>query len=85
MFKQLMLTAGASAAYVTSTAAMAHPGHDHSAESANLIHILWAAPIVIVAVMVVKLLKAKQAKTQLAKTQLDNSKANEAHSTFNQH
>ncbi|MCL1138853.1 hypothetical protein [Shewanella pneumatophori] len=80
MFKQLMLTAGASAAYVNSTVAMAHPGHDHSAESANLIHILWAAPIVIAAVLVVKLLKAKQAKTQL-----DSSKVNETQSTFNQH
>ena len=30
-------------------AVFAHPGHDHAAQSANLIHLLWLAPVAIAA------------------------------------
>ena len=44
------------------TYALAHPGHDHSADSANLIHLLWAAPVLVAAVVAYKLLKSTMAK-----------------------
>ncbi len=31
----------------------AHPGHDHSAPGAGLIHLLWLVPFIIAAVVVV--------------------------------
>jgi len=50
-------------ALVTHTA-NAHPGHDHNAASADLVHLFWIAPAVIaVGLIAYKLLnKNKQAK-----------------------
>ena len=31
----------------------AHPGHDHSAAGAGLVHLLWLVPIIVAAVVVV--------------------------------
>lgn len=52
---------------IFSTSVLAHPGHDHSAESSNLIHLLWAAPILLAAVLSYKLVKHTLAKKSSAK------------------
>jgi hypothetical protein len=36
-----------------STPLYAHPGHDHSAAGAGLLHLLWLIPFIVAAVIVV--------------------------------
>jgi len=36
-----------------STPLYAHPGHDHSAAGAGLVHLLWLVPFIVAAVVVV--------------------------------
>jgi len=36
-----------------STPLYAHPGHDHNAAGAGLVHLLWLVPFIVVAVVVV--------------------------------
>lgn len=45
-----------------SFSAYAHPGHDHSANSAFYIHLLWLAPIALAAYVIMNHLKNKKAK-----------------------
>lgn len=40
-------------ALLLSSPLLAHPGHDHSAAGAGLVHLLWLVPIIIAAVIVV--------------------------------
>lgn len=40
-----------------STLAMAHPGHDHSAATAPLLHALWIAPVAVAIIGVMFLLR----------------------------
>ncbi len=42
--------------------ALAHPGHDHSAWTAPLLHALWIAPAVIATVAAVVILRKKFSK-----------------------
>jgi hypothetical protein len=39
---------------------MAHTGHDHGSQWANLIHLLWLTPIAVVAIMLLKFYKNKK-------------------------
>ncbi len=80
MLKQVMLTTLAGATSVMSTAVIAHPGHDHNAESANLLHLLWVMPIVLAGVIVTKLLT-----DNLRRKKLERRQANEANSVCNQY
>jgi len=36
-----------------SNPSFAHPGHDHNAAGAGLVHLLWLVPFIVVAVVVV--------------------------------
>jgi len=36
-----------------SSSAFAHPGHDHNAPGAGLMHLLWLIPVIVAAVVVV--------------------------------
>lgn len=53
---------------LVSFASMAHEGHDHSHPSAGLIHLLWAAPVLIVGAVI----SYKLRKKQLEKRNKDN-------------
>ncbi|MCL1094670.1 hypothetical protein [Shewanella kaireitica] len=70
MNKNNLIAAMTSLLVIFSTSALAHPGHDHSAESSNLIHLLWAAPVVVAAVLAYKLLRSALVK----RSSLDGNK-----------
>ncbi len=62
MKKRYPIATATSLLALFSSVVFAHPGHDHSAESANLIHLLWAAPVLLAAIVTYKWLKANSAK-----------------------
>ncbi|QQX81421.1 hypothetical protein JK628_06035 [Shewanella sp. KX20019] len=46
---------------LTSSSAIAHPGHDHSAPSADLLHLLWAAPVALAVVAAIVVIRKRLA------------------------
>lgn len=44
--------------------AIAHPGHDHQSQWANLIHLLWIAPAIVAAYFLIKGCKNKTLNTK---------------------
>lgn len=70
MNRNNLIAAMTSLLVIFSTSVLAHPGHDHSAESSNLIHLLWAAPAAVAGVLAYKLLKSTLEK----KSSLDGNK-----------
>lgn len=64
MNNKKVISALLGSAVLTTHTAFAHPGHDHNAASADLIHLFWIAPAVIaVGFIAYKLInKNKQSK-----------------------
>ncbi|WP_044556044.1 hypothetical protein [Shewanella piezotolerans] len=62
MNKNYLIAIMTSLLVIFSTSVLAHPGHDHSAESSNLIHLLWAAPVAVAAILAYKILRTALVK-----------------------
>lgn len=48
-----MVFISALSALLLSNPLFAHPGHDHSAASSGLVHLLWLVPVIVAAAVVV--------------------------------
>lgn len=63
MFKKINLAVTSGLLAITSFGALAHSGHDHSDPTSGLIHLAWAAPVLIIGAYVsYRLRKNKLAK-----------------------